>query len=82
MLEIFDLYVKLKIFLDKIGLTSDDKYILITFHPQTILSKDNKTMLSNLLFAVKLVPFKKLFTYPNGDVGSDVIIEELKRFYL
>lgn len=57
-------------------------YILCTFHPQTIESHDNELLLDNMLTALSEVPEFIVFTYPNGDPGSEQIIKKIELFVL
>ena len=54
--------------------------LLVTFHPVTLeLNKTNK-YISNLLDAIKKTNFQAVFTYPNADQGSHLIIKKIKKF--
>lgn len=62
------------------GLKFGGDYALCTFHPQTIDIEHNAVMLKNMLDALRKRPEFKIFTFPNGDPGSEQVIRTLKNF--
>lgn len=66
--------------LSSFGLEFDGDYSLCTFHPQTVNPHQNKTLLKNMLAALKKRTEFKIFTFPNGDQGSDEVINSLHEF--
>ena len=57
------------------------KNILITYHPETVDTKNNKKNLENLLkVLIKLNNVNLFFTYPNSDPESVYIIDKLNQF--
>tara|TARA_Y100001970_G_scaffold293501_1_gene440794 strand:+ start:7652 stop:8806 length:1155 start_codon:yes stop_codon:yes gene_type:complete len=59
----------------------DQKNILITFHSVTHEKKSPKRDFSQILKAIKLLKNTKLiFTYPNSDANSKVIIDMINNF--
>ena len=66
-------------------LESYDKLIIFTFHPEPLLLEELQDNLDKI-YKVFTYIFKKfddlkiIATYPNGDVGSDIIIQKLKEW--
>lgn len=58
-----------------------DKNILITYHPETLSSSSSKDDFSNILTALELQnKIKLIFTCPNADSDSGVIIDMINEF--
>ena len=75
----FDLIDKKKI-QKKLNFNFNKRNVLVTYHPETIDTKNNKKNLKVLLDS--LLSFKDInlfFTYPNSDPQSNMIIKELNR---
>ena len=54
---------------------------LITFHPDTTMSNYRAVDFDNLLKSLSNFPnLLKIFTYPNSDKGSEIIIKKIKTF--
>ena len=56
------------------------RLFLITFHPVTLESQNVEIQIDNLLEALKEFDANYLFTYPNADFGSKVIIDKINEF--
>ncbi len=62
----------------KYGLSADEKYFLVIFHPDTYLSREeNYTAAKNLLVAVKGAGFKAVMTYPCSDPGYQGVLDAM-----
>ena len=75
----FDLIDKKKI-QKSLKFNFNKRNVLVTYHPETIDTKNNKKNLKILLDS--LLSFKEInlfFTYPNSDPQSEMIIKEVKR---
>ena len=75
----FDLIDKNKI-QKSLKFNFNKRNVLVTYHPETIDTKNNKKNLKILLDS--LLSFKEInlfFTYPNSDPQSEMIIKEVKR---
>jgi len=65
----------------KLNYKFQKKTILFTYHPITTDSFSTKTELKNLLQALeKLVNVNILFTKPNDDTGSNIVLKMIKNF--
>lgn len=64
----------------ELGINEDDKFVLCTFHPQTIFAEENANLLDNYFGFLSKCPYFKIFTYPNGDPGSEDIIKKITDF--
>lgn len=65
---------------DKIGFKVDEKTLVVTFHPVTLESENTELYIDNLISALKKFNNKTIITYPNSDVGSDIIINKIKKY--
>jgi UDP-hydrolysing UDP-N-acetyl-D-glucosamine 2-epimerase len=54
-------------------------FILATLHPETRRPQDTQNMVNGLLEALEATGAPVIFTYPNADPYSDVIIESINR---
>lgn len=75
-LELFDknmLENELKIKFNKVT-------FLITYHPVTLESENIEEQINNLLEAIVEFDAQYIFTYPNADFGSSLIIEKVNDF--
>ena len=64
----------------ELGINENDKFILCTFHPQTICVEENNALLDNYFEFLTKCPYFVIFTYPNGDPGSEDIIKRINDF--
>lgn len=56
-------------------------YFLITYHPETLSSQDQVSLLQELLTALQHFPkYKLVFTYPNADAYGEALLACLKDF--
>lgn len=71
-----------KEFEESINFTLDNKSLLITYHPETLVNKEeNKLVFENLLMVVdKLQNTTLIFTKANNDEGGEVINHLCKEF--
>lgn len=53
---------------------------IVTCHPETMAQTNTGPLIEAVLAAAGQVDSQILITYPNGDPGSDVIIEAIERF--
>jgi UDP-hydrolysing UDP-N-acetyl-D-glucosamine 2-epimerase len=56
------------------------KNILVTYHPETLLTDNGLHGFEELLAALESTPCNILFTYPNADEGNKEIIMKLNEF--
>lgn len=63
-----------------LGITLDKKTFLITYHPVTLGINDTEEQVDNLLESISSFDANYIFTYPNADFGSDIIVKKLNRF--
>ncbi|OHW61979.1 GDP/UDP-N,N'-diacetylbacillosamine 2-epimerase (hydrolyzing) [Andreesenia angusta] len=63
-----------------LGITLDKKTFLITYHPVTLEINDTEEQVENLLESISSFDANYIFTYPNVDFGSDIIVKKLNRF--
>jgi len=72
-------YKSKKYIYNKYNLDSSSKYFLICLHPET-LSNDNESAITNLLkYIDKHKNYNYIFTYPNSDTNSDIILKYIKK---
>lgn len=58
----------------------DKAVFLITYHPVTLEVENTEYQINNLLEALRKFDAKLIFTYPNFDFGSRVIIDKINAF--
>lgn len=58
----------------------DKPVFLITYHPVTLEVENIEEQINNLLKAIKHFNAKIIFTYPNADFGSKIIIDKMNTF--
>lgn len=64
-----------------LGTPLSEKTICVTYHPETLNSRDQESDVHALLEALKmLVDTKIIITLPNADPGSRIIIERIREF--
>ncbi len=56
----------------------ENKFILITFHPETLNLTQIKEQLKILFNSIKNLPFKFVITYPNADPKNNEIIDYIE----
>lgn len=56
------------------------KIFLITYHPVTLDMENLETEVDNLIKAISKFDANYVFTYPNADFGSKVIIDKINEF--
>lgn len=81
------LYQKPKFTLRELNLSlntvlQDNQYFLFTYHPVTTESRaENSKAIGNILSALDEFPeYKIVVTYPNADLGYEVILKKLKKY--
>jgi len=75
-----ELYTKEEI-LKLTGIDDDKNTIICTYHPVTLEGEDNvKWQIKNLLEALSKFDLQIVFTRPNAEVGSDEIVNMIKKF--
>ena len=63
------------------GIDIDKNTIICTYHPVTLEGEDNvKWQIKNLLESLSKFDFQIIFTRPNAEVGSDEIVNMIKKF--
>ena len=63
------------------GIDVNKNTIICTYHPVTLEGEDSvKWQIKNLLEALSKFDFQIVFTRPNAEVGSDVIVNMIKEF--
>ncbi|QCH26955.1 UDP-N-acetylglucosamine 2-epimerase [Clostridium tyrobutyricum] len=65
---------------EKLNIKLDKKIFIITYHPVTLDVENIGQQVDNLLEAVKRFDAIYIFTYPNADFGSEIIINKIKKF--
>ena len=58
----------------------DSKYFMISLHPETINGNNHRLVKSVLNSIVKYKKYVQVFSYPNSDTGSKIILEEIKNY--
>lgn len=64
----------------ELNISFDKAIFLITYHPETLDLDNTEIQIDNLLNALKEFDAKYIFTYPNADFGSKIIIDKVKAF--
>lgn len=64
----------------RVGIDLSRPYLLVTFHPVTLEQERTGEFVDELLAALASVEYGLVFTYPNADSGSRLIIERVRRF--
>ena len=64
----------------RFGLNSKQPLSVFTYHPETVGISNSRDAIIAILDAAKSVNTQIVFTYPNGDPGSNEIIEALKSY--
>jgi len=63
-----------------IGMTLNPPPLLVTFHPVTLEPRDASRQIAELLGALEQIDAPFVFTYPNADIGHEIIIEAIRSF--
>lgn len=64
----------------EIGIKFKKKNILITYHPETLKSKNQKEISSIIKALDSIEDCFLIFTAPNADIGSEIILESIKKY--
>lgn len=64
----------------ELNITFNKTVFLITYHPVTLDEENIEEQINNLLGAIEKFDAIYVFTYPNADFGSKIIIDKLNSF--
>ena len=64
----------------ELGLPINNTTLLVTYHPVTLELESLQEQISNLINALSDYNGPKLITYPNSDVGNEIIVKQLIEF--
>lgn len=64
----------------ELNINFNKKVFLITYHPVTLETKTMEEQIQNLLSAIEKFDAQYIFTYPNADFGSSIIIKNINKF--
>ncbi|MGD8813803.1 MAG: UDP-N-acetylglucosamine 2-epimerase [Anaerolineales bacterium] len=62
------------------GLDPHSEFLLVTYHPVTLEADRTEDQISNLLDALDAWDGNIVFTYPNADTESSIIIQEIEHY--
>lgn len=65
---------------EQLNITFNKTVFLITYHPVTLDEDNIEEQINNLLVAIEKFHAIYVFTYPNADFGSKIIIDKLNNF--
>jgi UDP-hydrolysing UDP-N-acetyl-D-glucosamine 2-epimerase len=65
---------------DRYDVDLDDPFFLVTYHPVTLEYEQTRSQIDALLAALEEIGATVIFTYPNADTGSRLIIERVRDF--
>lgn len=65
---------------EELNVKFNKKIFLITYHPVTLDVDNIEEQIDNLLETISKFNAIYIFTYPNADFGSKIIIDKIKRF--
>ncbi|EKQ51120.1 MULTISPECIES: UDP-N-acetylglucosamine 2-epimerase [unclassified Clostridium] len=65
---------------EQLNISFDKNIFLITYHPVTLHLENIEQQIDNLLNAIHKFDAKYIFTYPNADFGSKIIVDKLNKF--
>ncbi len=65
---------------ERVGMSLAPRPLLVTYHPVTLEYAETGKHVCELLSALDELRLPVVFTYPNADTGSRVIIESIERF--
>lgn len=63
----------------RVGLDLSKPFLLVTFHPVTLEYEHTDKHLDELFGALAALDYGLIFTYPNADMGSRVIIDRVRQ---
>lgn len=64
----------------ELQLSLNNKVFLVTYHPVTLELESVENQVDNLLFALNKFHANIIFTYPNADFGSNIIVNKIADF--
>ncbi|MBD1139294.1 UDP-N-acetylglucosamine 2-epimerase (hydrolyzing) [Pelagibacterales bacterium SAG-MED46] len=73
-------FLSKKNFFKKLKISTGEKTLFATFHPITLEKKDLNNQIKNFLKAIEKTKFQCIFTYPNSDMGFEIILKKIKEF--
>ncbi len=62
------------------GIRASDPFLLVTFHPSTIAVDNTSHDITEVLSAIDKTELPSVFTYPNADTSSRMIIDAINAF--
>lgn len=65
---------------ESLNVNVDENTLLVTYHPVTLEYEYIQEQIDNLLMALSEVNKSMIITYPNSDIGSDIIISAIEGF--
>jgi len=66
----------------KYNLSKESKYFIICIHPETISSNNEAIILNLLKYIYNNKSYSYIFTYPNSDAHSNIILRHIKKYVL
>ncbi len=64
----------------KINFSLKDRVAFVTIHPVTLYPDETKKILKSVFKVIVKLNLRVIFTYPNNDIGSNLIINEISQF--
>jgi len=64
----------------QLNIELNKRIFLITYHPVTLESENVEIQIDNLLNSLREFDAKFIFTYPNADFGSKIVIDKINEF--
>lgn len=65
---------------NELGISMCKKIFLVTYHPTTLEIENILSEIENLLCALDKYDAEIIFTYPNADFGSKIIVNKINKF--
>lgn len=65
---------------NEMNIIFDRPIFLITYHPVTLEIDTTENQINNLIYSIKKFDAMFIFTYPNADFGSKIIIDKINNF--
>jgi UDP-N-acetylglucosamine 2-epimerase (non-hydrolysing)/GDP/UDP-N,N'-diacetylbacillosamine 2-epimerase (hydrolysing) len=65
---------------ERYGVDLRDPFFLVTYHPVTLEYEQTERQIDALLGALEEIDAKLVFTYPNADMGSRLIVDLVQEF--